>query len=134
MSQAFDRTVVTASADCPDAFGVCDVAIGAFGPEESIAQGSRRIVVADWSAQLNKWDQQRWEYLFDTGLVSKTEAQAWAEEVWPDPRADDEENEELAELSRCQQSIEQALSLDRQKFLARYPNRLGDNGAGSAKS
>ena len=93
----FDRTVVTASADSNDAFGVCDVAIGSFGPSESMLQGSRRIIVSDWSAQLAKWDQQRWQYLFDTGLVSEAEAQAWAEEVWPEPRDEDEEGEDEAE-------------------------------------
>src|SRR5262249_57601042 len=88
---------VPVSADSNDAFGVCDVAIGSFGPSESMLQGSRRIIVSDWSAQLAQWDQQRWEYLFDTGLVSKAEAQAWAEEVWPEPRDEDEEGEDEAE-------------------------------------
>jgi hypothetical protein len=35
----FDRSVVTASADCQETFGgVCDVAIGSFGPEVPIIQ------------------------------------------------------------------------------------------------
>jgi len=41
----FDLTVVTGSADCPDAFGFCDVAIGSFGPEVSILA---RISHTDW--------------------------------------------------------------------------------------
>jgi hypothetical protein len=81
----FDRTVVTASADCPEAFGgVCDVAIGAFGSQTSILEGSRRIIISDWTNQWREHDQQRWAYLFDTGIVSKTEADAWADEVWGD--------------------------------------------------
>jgi hypothetical protein len=48
----FDRTVVTASADCPETFGgVSDVAIGAFGSETSILEGSRRIIISDWTNQ-----------------------------------------------------------------------------------
>jgi hypothetical protein len=79
----FDQTVVTASADCPESFGgVCDVAIGAFGSETSILEGSRRIIISDWTNQWREHDQERWAYLFDTGIVSKAEADAWADEVW----------------------------------------------------
>jgi hypothetical protein len=81
----FDRTVVTASADCPESFGgVSDVAIGAFGSEASILEGSRRIIISDWTNQWREHDQKRWVYLFDTGIVSKAEADAWADEVWGD--------------------------------------------------
>jgi hypothetical protein len=85
----FDRSVVTASADCPEMFGgVCDVAIGSFGPEVPIIQGCRDIMISDWGWQREECDQPRWAYLFDTGLVSKAEAQAWADEVW-DNRCDE---------------------------------------------
>lgn len=47
----FDRTVVTASVDCTEVFGVCDVAIGWFGPERSVFEGSHDIIVAHWSWQ-----------------------------------------------------------------------------------
>jgi hypothetical protein len=74
-------------------FGACDFAIGAFGPEVSLLQGSRDIIVNHWLWQRAEWDQRRWVYLFDTGLVSEAEAQAWAEEVWGGPREErDEEN------------------------------------------
>jgi hypothetical protein len=90
----FDRTVVTASADCPEAFGgVCDVAIGAFGSETSILEGSRRIIISDWTHQCRQHDQERWAYLFDTGIVSKAEADAWADEVWGDCRKEWREDE-----------------------------------------
>jgi hypothetical protein len=39
----FDRTVVTASGDSPETFGACDVAVGHFGPEEILLQGSGAI-------------------------------------------------------------------------------------------
>ena len=81
----FDRTVVTASADCAELLGgVCDVAIGAFGSETPILEGSRRIIISDWTSQWRQHDQERWAYLFDTGIVSKAEADAWADEVWGD--------------------------------------------------
>jgi hypothetical protein len=95
----FDRTVVTASGDCPESLcGVCDVAIGAFGSETSILEGSRRIIMSDWVRQWRQHEQQRWAYLFDTGTVNKAEADAWADKVWsnngeerdadPDPQVD----------------------------------------------
>jgi hypothetical protein len=86
----FDRTVVTGSADCPDVFGFCDVALGSFGPEVSILEGSRRIIVSEWSSRRVEWDQRRWAYLFDTGLVSEADAQAWADEVWADREGDED--------------------------------------------
>jgi hypothetical protein len=68
----FDRSVVTASADCPEMFGgVCDVAISSFGPEVAIIQGCRDIIICDWSWQRAECDQQRWVYLCDTGLSAK---------------------------------------------------------------
>jgi hypothetical protein len=88
---------VTASGDCTEVFGVCDVAIGAFGPEVSIVEGSRDIIVSDWSRQRGEWDQQRWAYLFGTWLVSKAEAQSWADEVWADHREEDDESGRQAE-------------------------------------
>jgi hypothetical protein len=90
----FDWTVVTASADSTDAFGVCDVAIGSFGPEMPILQGCRETIVSDWSSQSALWDQQRWQYLEYAGLVSEAEAQAWADEVWPATRENDDEGDD----------------------------------------
>jgi hypothetical protein len=81
----FDRTVVTASADCPESFGgVSDVAIGAFGSASSVLEGSRRIIISNWMNEWREHNQDRWVYLFDTGIVSKAEADAWADEVWGD--------------------------------------------------
>jgi len=66
----FSRTVVTASADCSESFGgVCDVAIGCFGPDVSFLHGSHDVIVSDWSSQRDH-NQPRWAYLFDTGSLS----------------------------------------------------------------
>jgi len=83
----YDR-YVTASADCPDAFGYCDFALGAFGIDTPIKEGARKIICGDWSDQNTQWGQQRWEYLFSTELISKQEAEAWAEQVWPSERSE----------------------------------------------
>ena len=91
----YDRFVVTASADSPDAFGYCDFALGSFGIETPIKEGSCAIIRADWEAQYDGWDQQRWAYLFRTGLISEAEANALADAVWSDEQ-DDEEAEDAA--------------------------------------
>ena len=92
----YDRYAVTASADCPDAFGYCDFALGAFGIDTPIKEGARKIICADWSDQHTQGEQQRWAYLFSTELISKQEAEAWAEHVWPSERSGEESLEEEA--------------------------------------
>src|SRR5215471_6807581 len=67
----YDRFVVTASADCPESFGYCDFAIGSFGIETPLKEGARRVICGDWQKLKSAWEQQRWEYLFDAGLISK---------------------------------------------------------------
>jgi hypothetical protein len=46
-------------------------------------EGARRVVCDDWRNLKSAGEQQRWVYLFKTGLISKEDADAWAEEVWP---------------------------------------------------
>ena len=50
----YDRFVVTASADCPEGFGYCDVAIGSFGIETPLKalSGSERKQHEIWATQL----------------------------------------------------------------------------------
>jgi hypothetical protein len=88
--------VVTASADRTDGFGYCDLAIGAFGSDTPIKEGARRVVCGDWKDQWRGWEQQRWAYLFCTGLISESEARDWAEDVWPTPSGQ-EDDDEVAE-------------------------------------
>ncbi len=78
----YERWVVTASADSPDAYGYCDFALGSFGREERVEKSVGKIIKADWRAQFSKYGQQRWAYLFGVGLVSKKTAYKWADEVW----------------------------------------------------
>ena len=92
----YDRFVVTASADCADGFGYCDFALGAVGRDTPIKEGARRVVCGDWHDQWRGWEQQRWAYLFNTGLISESEARDWAEDVWPTPSGQ-EDDDEVAE-------------------------------------
>jgi hypothetical protein len=86
----YDRFVITASADSPEAFGYCDFALGEFGVDTPLSEGTKRIICRDWANQHNKYEQERWAYLFGIGLVSKAEADRWADEVWPSHSNDEE--------------------------------------------
>jgi hypothetical protein len=89
----YDRFVVTASADCPEGFGYCDFAIGSFGVGTPVKEGVRKVICDDWHDQRVR-EQQRWAYLFDVGLISNEEANAWADDVWPTESDEEEEIED----------------------------------------
>lgn len=87
----YDIFIVTLSQDSTDVYGFEDMALGWFDPEEGIVEGSHRVITDAWGKQFTEYDQQPWEYLFDTGLVSSGEANEWASEVWPELRSFQEE-------------------------------------------
>ena len=65
----------------------------------SFLHGSPDVIVSDWSSQRDH-AQPRWAYLFDTGLISKADAYAWANEVWVDQSdEEDEDNDPEADLT-----------------------------------
>ena len=78
----YERFVVTYSADTPEVWGYADIAIGQFDAKEGLKDGSQRIIIEDWRMQRDECSQERWGYLFGTGLVDEAEAKAWADEVW----------------------------------------------------
>ena len=84
------RAIVTASADCPDAHGFCDFAIGSFDFDAPFVESVQGLIAADWARQAAN-GQRRWAYLFDEGLFDAEFADAWADEVWPQPSEDDDE-------------------------------------------
>jgi hypothetical protein len=89
----FGRYVVTASCDSADACGCTDNAIGHCPMDVPPTEADRTLVQAWWKMQVDGWDQARWAYLFDTGLVGRDEAARWADEVWPPGMDEDEEDE-----------------------------------------
>ncbi len=74
--------MVTQSADSPDAFGYCDFAIGHFSSYGTASAVD--IIKQDWAWSLDEWDQPRWAYLFEPGLIDAEEAERMADEVWGD--------------------------------------------------
>ncbi len=84
---------VTSPRDGADAFGCADHALGWGSAAEGELLVAKRIIQGFWEHQRNEWDQERWAYLFDEGLVNETTANSWAEEVWPQDNAPDEEDD-----------------------------------------
>ena len=77
----YDVSVVTASADCPDTTGYCDVAVGWFpGSEEDLVNTRESIQTHWWT--LKSDGQERWAYLFDTGALDEEGAGEIADAVW----------------------------------------------------
>jgi hypothetical protein len=78
----FERFVVTSSSDSPEGFGYCDFALGVFTLDTSPMDGARDLITQNWDAR-RSWDQERWESVFTTGLVSDELAKQWADIAWP---------------------------------------------------
>ena len=76
-----DRYIVTASLDCPDMWGVTDLAIGSFDAGCDLLTGSGEVISAWWAMQRNH-GQERFAYVWSEGRVSSDLADHWADQVW----------------------------------------------------
>jgi hypothetical protein len=93
----FDCYVVTASMDGTDVWGYEDLAIGSFTADTEIGAGSRVVITDWWQSQWLGWEQQRWAYVWEAGLIDVETANEWADEVWNPPREEDEYEDEFEE-------------------------------------
>ena len=103
----FDQYIVTASRDSPDAWGCTDHAIGFCDANVRIKDAASEIIIRYWLKQAGGWDQARWAYLFDEGLISGKEADSWADEVWGDPEELSPEEEEFFQATKNQKLVDQ---------------------------
>jgi hypothetical protein len=78
----YDRFVVTASADCSDAFGYADFALGHFTRDNHVGQSVIEIIKRDWTMQRNECSQERWEALIRCGLIKKAAVEVLTDQVW----------------------------------------------------
>lgn len=76
-----DRYIVTASQDCPDMWGVTDLAIGSFDAGSDLLAGSGEVIAAWWAMQRD-CGQERFAYVWREGRVPCEMAEQWAERVW----------------------------------------------------
>ena len=78
----FDKFVITSSRDGPDAWGCSDHAIGVADGNLEPIEAAKEVITEFWRMQRNAWEQSRWAYLFDEGLIDEKTANVWADEVW----------------------------------------------------
>jgi hypothetical protein len=93
----FDKFVVTASRDGPDAWGCSDHAIGVADGGLDPVEAAKEVVIGQWRYQFDNWEQSRWAYLLGEGLIDKATASCWADEVWAtEPNEENAEGEDAA--------------------------------------
>lgn len=80
----YDEYVVTQSADCPDAFGYCDFAIGHFPHTDNLVAEAAEVIKANWEWQYAQFDQSPWAYLFGVGKIDEDLAHQIRDHVWED--------------------------------------------------
>lgn len=87
----YEQYVVTVSADSPEGLGgYTDLALGSFGPGGDVEDSIRAVIVGDWHTQAMEWDQRRWEYVLEPGLINATTLMEWARQVWKNENEDRE--------------------------------------------
>lgn len=77
----YDVFIVTGSVDCTDLYGVTDFALGHFSKDKDIVTASGAIILQEWKI-LTGYDQHRWVYLFDEGLIDNSYAEKLADVIW----------------------------------------------------
>ena len=93
----YDVYVVTGSVDSTDVYGVTDFALGYFASSEEVLPAATEIVKAEWTNLTNKYSQERWAYLFGTGLIDGDLAGTMAEEVWSEDESKAEDEDETTD-------------------------------------
>jgi hypothetical protein len=91
----FDRFVMTASRDGPDAWGCADHAIGVADGSLSPVEAAQQVITEFWRMLMNEFEHSRWVYLFDVGLIDTKTANLWADEVWCPSEEETDEEEDL---------------------------------------
>lgn len=86
-----EQWLVTSSRDTPEIGGYCDTALGCFESGKDPIEGAGVVIGGYWCDQMVEYGQPRWEMFFDAGMVSREEAESWADEVWQEPEWEEEE-------------------------------------------
>ncbi len=103
----YHRHVITSSRDTPDVFGYCDLVLKHFDVDKPFLEGSHRILVNEWRRQRLGWDQEKWSWFLESGLVTESMAEEWAAEVWLDVSEEDDEDDDI-EWRRGKKAVKRA--------------------------
>ena len=91
----FERYVVTASQDSTDVWGVTELAIGDFSIDNVLTECAEGAITDWWSNQHINNCQEKWEYVWDEGIINTETANKWADSVWVTHHEEDYEGEEV---------------------------------------
>ena len=96
----YDEYIVTGSVDSTDVYGVTDFALGHFSPGEDIRKTSAQIIRSEWQFLTDNYNQYRWAYLFNEGLIGQAYADELADTIW------EESGEPLTEGYSSEEEVE----------------------------
>ena len=96
----YDEYIVTGSVDSTDVYGVTDFALGHFSPGEDIRKTSAQIIRSEWQFLTDNYNQYRWAYLFNEGLIDQAYADELADTIW------EESGEPLTEGYSSEEEVE----------------------------
>jgi hypothetical protein len=85
----FNRWVVTASRDTPEIDGYCDRVLDTFAHCEDAVARARDVIQGYWQSLKDEYGQERWEYLFEEGRLTASDAEAMASAVWAEEPEDE---------------------------------------------
>jgi hypothetical protein len=92
----YERFVVTDSRDNDEVLGYSDFALGHFPTTSSFIERAGEVIRRNWEIQRDMYSQdERWEALFDTGLLDAETVEQWAEIVWPALDEEDEDQQDV---------------------------------------
>ena len=78
----YERYIFTASADCPEAYGYEDLAIGWYAKDMILEEDCRHVPVNLWPERTGGESERRWQYFWDAGLIDQSAANRWALSAW----------------------------------------------------
>ena len=80
----YNEYVVTQSADSTRPYGYCDFAIGHFPQTKDFIHDAARTIKKNWEWKRDQFNQHRWAFVSNTGLIKAVTARHLAREVWGD--------------------------------------------------
>ena len=78
----YDRYVVTASQDSPDAMGFCDLCIGHFGATNDVVSDALEVIENWWGDKVAEYDANPYERISGLGSASIEQIENIARNVW----------------------------------------------------
>lgn len=93
----YEVEVFTASADCKEFWGMCDIALGIINlPVKDHHKSVYKLLKKNWLEQCNQ-SQPQWERWEGSGLIQQDEGEALRDLIWPEEEEEEDWDELLEE-------------------------------------